>query len=88
MKTIIIDGEKIISMMDIHELFASELNFPDYYGKNLDALFDCLTEHKEPVEIRFSNRSRLVDTLGVSFRRLMAVIDDAASENENIKIMK
>src|SRR5687767_9078982 len=28
----------------MHEEFANRLEFPDYYGKNLDALNDCLSE--------------------------------------------
>ncbi len=27
---------------ELHEAFASALNFPDYYGRNLNALADCL----------------------------------------------
>ena len=28
----------------IHDFLAKELEFPSYYGKNLDALYDVLTE--------------------------------------------
>ncbi len=39
------------SVYDIHEKIQDGLNFPDYYGKNLDALWDCLTDMDAPVEI-------------------------------------
>ena len=42
MKEIIIDGDKIESKSEVHEIFVKELDFPDYYGNNLDALADCL----------------------------------------------
>ena len=29
---------------EIHEIIQNDLDFPDYYGKNLDALWDCLTD--------------------------------------------
>ena len=38
---------------EMHRDFAARLDFPDYYGKNLDALNDCLTE------IKVSNSGRV-----------------------------
>lgn len=32
----------MVSERQLHEDFASTLNFPDYYGHNLNALADCL----------------------------------------------
>ena len=34
-----------------HDYLKKMLHFPEYYGKNMDALFDCLTELPE-MEIR------------------------------------
>ena len=37
-----IDGDKARSFRGFYSRIASVLYFPDYFGKNLDALFDCL----------------------------------------------
>ena len=29
---------------DVHRYLAAAMDFPEYYGNNLDALYDCLTE--------------------------------------------
>lgn len=34
-----------------HELLARELQFPDYYGANLDALEDCLGDVCTPTRV-------------------------------------
>lgn len=44
MKKVILDCEKLLDREQAHLYLAEKLNFPDYYGKNLDALYDCLTE--------------------------------------------
>lgn len=56
MITYIIDGNNIHDKNDFHVEIAKTFQFPDYYGKNLDALWDCLTDcvsdwKGKPVEI-------------------------------------
>ena len=86
MKTIIIDGNEIISMSEIHEVFAEELGFPDWYGKNLDALYDCLGDVTEEVEIIFENTSELEENLGISFQKLCRLLEDVSTENDYISV--
>lgn len=60
---------------------------PDYYGKNLDALYDCLTEQCEPLTLIVPaavNEPLYLHGYGV---QLVATLRDAASENENLKIV-
>ena len=35
---------------DMHEALSSELEFPDYYGRNLNALNDCISDIEIPEE--------------------------------------
>ena len=41
---IIIDGKDLHTKQQAHEFFSAQEGFPAKYGKNLDALFDCLGE--------------------------------------------
>ena len=41
---IVLNCKNLTQRGQAHQYLAQMLNFPDYYGKNLDALFDCLTE--------------------------------------------
>ena len=43
MKEIIIEGALINSIEELHKVFKEALGLPDYYGNNLDALWDMLT---------------------------------------------
>ena len=39
-----VDFSEVKYYIEIHEVLKRDLDFPDYYGGNLDALWDCLTD--------------------------------------------
>ena len=43
--------EELASAAEAHALIAEKLDFPDYYGHNLDALDDCLGDICQPTRI-------------------------------------
>ncbi len=47
MKAIVLDFHEFDTARAVHEYLADRMGFPDYYGHNLDALYDCLTELSE-----------------------------------------
>ena len=64
MRICILDGENILNKEMLHDTLAAALDFPDWYGRNLDALYDCLTDLAEETEIRFRNEQALAEHLG------------------------
>ena len=71
----ILDGKKMVSREEAHAYLKETFGFPDYYGKNLDALHDCLTEQKD-VEIEVQHEEEMLAALGKYGEKLMQVLDD------------
>ncbi|MBQ1781286.1 MAG: barstar family protein [Methanobrevibacter sp.] len=59
-----------------HDYLKEALNLPDYYGKNLDALYDCLTEIE--CEIELVNADEVESDIIETFT-------DASRENDFLK---
>ena len=82
MKSVILDAKKMLKKEKMHEYFAKKFDLPEYYGKNLDALFDCLCEINEPTLIKLKNEKFLDDSAKES---LIQLFRDVCSENEMVK---
>ena len=82
MKSVILDAKKMLKKEKIHEYFAKKFDLPEYYGKNLDALFDCLCEINEPTLIKLKNENALDDGAKES---LIQLFRDVSNENEMVK---
>ena len=86
MTEIIIDCLKISDKKELHKEFAEKLSFPDWYGENLDALFDCLTGIFEETSVVIENFPSLEENLGnyaAAFRKVMLRADE---DNERLHI--
>ena len=79
---IILDATMLRERLPAHDYLKEALALPDYYGKNLDALYDCLTELDE-TEIRFVN----LDAAGDSyFSRVLDLFQEAREENPRLHL--
>lgn len=85
MRICILDGERILDKDMLHDTLAGAMDFPDWYGRNLDALYDCLTDMPEETEIRIRNENALTEHLGNYAAALKKVIGAAAEENHRIR---
>lgn len=87
MKHCILDGEAIETREQLHTVLQQDLELPEWYGRNLDALYDSLTDSHDPISIEFQNREALETRLGRYAKALEQVIRDAAEENGKIEII-
>ena len=78
-----IDCTGVENAQQMHILLAKSLEFPDYYGHNLDALFDCLTDIRRPTTIRLEGFSRL----GEWRQRFENVFENVSMENPAVTIL-
>lgn len=87
MKTVLLDGEKIRSKADVHAAFAEALSFPDYYGNNLDALHDMLTEGPVEIGVIVVNTDMLSDNLGKWWNSLLRLLGDVENERPGFRVL-
>lgn len=86
MKYAMIEGAAVGSMDRLHRLLAEQLDFPDWYGGNLDALYDCLTDLPEETTVILLHSQALAETLGSGYARFCRVLKDVAEENPRLHI--
>ena len=81
MEKIILDGNFLLEKDTAHTYLKQKLNLPEYYGRNLDALYDCLTECSE-IEIEIY----LPEEKNMFLENMICVFKDAAEENEKLNL--
>ena len=79
MEFIIIDGTRMTSVEATHEYLAKTLRLPAYYGHNLDALHDCLTDLSRSVWVILINGDRMDANLGDYAKKLRRVFSDVGN---------
>lgn len=76
---VMLDFENISSKNSLHQYLKEQLGLPEYYGENLDALHDCLSEKREPVTIHICHLDSLKSSLGEYADLLLKVLQDTAA---------
>ena len=82
MKQIILDGNLLADATKVHDYLKEMLEFPEYYGNNLDALYDCLTD-LDDVEITIN----LPEEDGAIFQKVLRVFKAASRNNDSMKLI-
>ena len=83
---IMLDGKAMIDRPAAHTHLAQRLDLPAYYGRNLDALYDVLTELSEQTQIVLADPAAVVANLGKYGEALLSTMQEAAEENPNLTI--
>ena len=83
----VLDGGSAGSRETLHQALAAGLRLPEWYGGNLDALHDCLTDITEPAELVIRRAAALEAALGGYAAALRRVLADCAAENEAFSVV-
>ena len=87
MERITLNLASLTSPSALHEYLSEVLALPDYYGENLDALYDVLTERSEPLEIIVSEDVQEEEYLGDYGTQLLCLLQDAAAVNDALTVI-
>ena len=82
MKQITLEGNLLADAAKVHEYLKEMLEFPEYYGSNLDALYDCLTD-LDDIEITIN----LPEEDGAIFQKVLRVFKAADRKNDSMKLI-
>ena len=86
MKAIRLDGARMLEREEMHSYLKRKLDLPEYYGNNLDALWDCLSTDSLPRKVIICNTGMLLDNMGPYGEKLIKVFVDVAKQNGCIEV--
>ena len=83
-----IDERDLIDISTIHDYLRVTLGFPEHYGKNLDALHDCLGDISEPTRLYVMRDATMHpnDEYAQQMDHLCLVLLRAARENPQLSV--
>ena len=81
---IILDGRAMTDRVAAHSHLSERLDLPMYYGRNLDALYDVLTEIGTETEIVLNEPGAVVELMGKYGEALLTTMQEAAENNPKL----
>ena len=82
-----LDGTVLTSKEELHNTVFYQLALPDYYGRNLDALWDVLSTWSAPLCIEVTHTELLKMHLADYADALLELLRDAAAENNTVTLI-
>ena len=83
---IILNGNAMTDRPAAHSHLVERLELPTWYGRNLDALYDVLTEICSDTEIILEDPAAVAEQLGKYGEALLSTMQEAAENNPHLTI--
>ena len=81
----IIDFTKVKYYLEMHEVIRKALDFPDYYGCNWDAFWDCLTDmYGEPINIRIIGIEVIERKFDNAAEKMLEILKEFKCEEDEV----
>ncbi len=76
MKTATVDLSGCKYLDELHQRFQDALDFPEYYGKNLDAFWDCIRCDCDADFISIVGISKIANDLKPTIKKIISILED------------
>ena len=78
MKKYTVDFRNVKYYLEMHDVIRESLDFPDYYGRNWDAFYDCITDMLyEPFCVEIIGLDHIERLFGDVAAKMLKVLKDA-----------
>lgn len=80
--------QRVETLDDLYDSFEAQLDLPEHFGRNLDALYDALSHDvRGPLQIIWRNTDAARQALGSEmYTNILSVIQTAASERDDVTL--
>jgi len=85
-KELSLNAETLYTREQAHHTLAEIFAFPDWYGCNLDALYDLLTIIHTDTRLLIQHAEVLIPRLGNYGALLLRVMENASAENPSFQV--
>lgn len=86
MRRITLDGKLMTTRECTHHYLEAMLDLPEYYGKNLDALWDLLSFESRPTKIYVIHPQNIIRNLGDYGAELIEVLIEVDQEKGKVQV--
>ncbi len=79
----------VLTLDDVYDQFATQLALPDYFGRNLDALYDVLAgEVDGPLRIVWQDAGAAAQAMGKKhYAAVIEVFNDVGEERDDLEVV-
>ncbi len=85
-RTVFLNADQLMDAEEAQQYLEHSFMFPSWYGRNLDALHDCLCDIHENTEIIIEGAVSSERKKATYLDRIIRVMDDCADENSCIHV--
>ncbi|WP_447784552.1 barstar family protein [Pseudomonas germanica] len=79
-----LDGSSISTEEEFHKQISSSFSVNQYYGNNLNALWDLLsTDVERPIELIWTNSKHSEKLMGDSYKKILIILDREKTQAES-----
>lgn len=85
-KKVYLETNRLSNKEDMSDYFEEVFSFPDYFGRNLDAAYDCLSEVEEDTNI-YIDREGLIKMASDEYAyKVLRMLVDVCQSNPHLRL--